>query len=215
MDFFFGLMKSPFKTCLEHPLLWAFLNLKLKKVFNDFNRSFLKMISTGVGCFSHDFPGEASLLHHHSLPSHVLGDYDQMQMFSYVSSKIRLISFSINFFSTFQPLLWGLHIVYQIGLSSYPGTVLNVVTTLVTIVDCHHCYHHYVDHCHYCHRLFCLSTVALCSTASVLHTSNRPERRGQYRFHHHRCHHKHCHRRRCHYHYHYASKVGPVFYHPL
>ena len=32
MDFFFGLMKSPMKTCLEHPLLWAFLNMKLVQV---------------------------------------------------------------------------------------------------------------------------------------------------------------------------------------
>ena len=32
MDFFFGLIKSPFKTCLEHPLLWAFLNMKLVQV---------------------------------------------------------------------------------------------------------------------------------------------------------------------------------------
>ena len=32
MDFFFGLINSPFKTMLEHPLLWAFLNMKLVQV---------------------------------------------------------------------------------------------------------------------------------------------------------------------------------------
>ena len=32
MAFFFGLINSPFKTTLEHPLLWAFLNMKLVQV---------------------------------------------------------------------------------------------------------------------------------------------------------------------------------------
>ena len=32
MAFFFGLINSPFKTALEHPLLWAFLNMKLVQV---------------------------------------------------------------------------------------------------------------------------------------------------------------------------------------
>ena len=39
MDFFFGLMKSPMKTCLEHPLLWAFLNMKLVQVWNNCKRA--------------------------------------------------------------------------------------------------------------------------------------------------------------------------------
>jgi hypothetical protein len=32
MEFFFGIINSPFKTKLEHPLLWAFLNMKLVQV---------------------------------------------------------------------------------------------------------------------------------------------------------------------------------------
>ena len=32
MTFFFGLINSSFKTTLEHPLLWAFLNMKLVQV---------------------------------------------------------------------------------------------------------------------------------------------------------------------------------------
>ena len=50
MDFFFGLINSPFKTMLEHPLLWAFLNMKLVQVktFHYFTIFFHLLISAGL-----------------------------------------------------------------------------------------------------------------------------------------------------------------------
>ena len=54
MDFFFGVINSPFKTMLEHPLLWAFLNMKLVQVkkFHYFTIFCHLLFSAGLSAYS-------------------------------------------------------------------------------------------------------------------------------------------------------------------
>ena len=123
MDFFFGLMKSPMKTCLEHPLLWAFLNMKLVQVWNHF--------LAGLSCLFH-CQGETGLLHHHTVPSDVFGnnliiDSSLEMVFDFFSQfrtnflfSFLLICFSLSFIcwqiSTF---LLGLFCRSSVGLFKF------------------------------------------------------------------------------------------------